>query len=258
MAEATVSSYDPLSYHVNKIVDLTPALVIAYKNKDSATIDKYLAEGKANFDVFICVNKHNHAFVLICDSKELTERPENVSLNDPSQYPIPLNAMCWTVELEFENVDLRLYRISKGFKRYREVHSKIKRMFPISQYKNTSSFAFELAALSVAPTRYGILLSDCIEFAKAFCEELQTYCDNYREIKASVQHNIQQATATGLSIERLSRQNRSSALTGNSILGGIDASSFLSHNKNVLLFLLIVFVFFWPIIVGYIFVTYYK
>ena len=229
-----------MSYQVKKITNETPDLVNAFKKNDFATIDKFISTGKLDFDIFICINQQNHAFVL-CDGKGVNkEGLEDDPLDDP--FKIPMYAFCWTLELELENAELRQYQISKAFKIYRDVHSSVKRHFYVGRFKNTSANALELAALHTLVIYYrGELLRDGIEFARAFCEELAAYCDNSLEMKEGLQH----------SIEILLRQSRSY-----SVREGI-SSLFSSCNKNVLLIGLITFIFFWPIFVGYIFVTYY-
>lgn len=70
--------------------------------------------------------------------------------------------------------------------------------------------AFEFAALKAAPQRYDVILNDCVKFAKKFCVHLLSYCSNARDLEAEVNRSIGQATTSGLNVEQLSRQVRSS------------------------------------------------
>ena len=62
-----------------------------------------------------------------------------------------------------------------------------------------------------------------------------SYCKNYRELEPYVNSRIKQATASGLSIEQLSRRIRSSAMVGNTFLEGLEISTFLGGRYSVLL-----------------------
>lgn len=111
--------------------------------------------------------------------------------------------------------------------------------------------ALQFVALRAAPHRYSVLLEDCVEFAKEFCVQTLAYSSNWRELEEQVHSNIQRATATGFSAERLSRNIRSSGWLGNTFLGGIDVSSAMSNRYTLpLLFALVFFLFVYPIVVA--------
>ena len=63
MTEGSLRSYDPLAYYVNNVSDLDAEVVKAHRDNDEQKRKELLSRGKQDFDI-ICVNKHNHAFVL--------------------------------------------------------------------------------------------------------------------------------------------------------------------------------------------------
>ena len=91
----TLTSYDPLAYHVNTLVDIDPRVVRAHKKKDDEAIKALLAEGRKNLDVHICVNKHSHAFVL-CVPVDTSEVYPDLFKEDPMF--IHEQIMCWRFE----------------------------------------------------------------------------------------------------------------------------------------------------------------
>lgn len=249
MSERVVKSYDPLAYYVTKRGDLDPKLIEAYEKKDNAAVERILSQARFNFDIYICVSKSPHAFVLCSPLGENVTGLDDDPIDDP--FRIPGHTLCWAVELVFDNEQLKTYKVTKTYQLFKDLEKRIHRSSYIARYNGTSAYALDLAAWRAAPTRYGVLLNDCVEFAKMFCEELQAYCTNYGDIKSKVQENIKRATATGLSVEKLSRQHRLFGISGNLSLGGADASSFLSsRNGWFVLFVLIVFVLISQIIVA--------
>ena len=61
MTEGSLRSYDPLAYYVNNVSDLDAEVVKAHRDSDEQKRKELLSRGKQDFDIFICVNKHNHA-----------------------------------------------------------------------------------------------------------------------------------------------------------------------------------------------------
>ena len=218
-----VKSYDPLAYYVNNVEDLDPEIRQAHNEKDVSKIAELTSRKEGNFDVYICVNRHAHAFVLCAPIGDLDGPFADVLSTDVNL--IPGLTLCWKFEVCYENIELKLYKIKKDFELFKEIERQIKYSYHIGRYKNTSPNALQFAALRAAPHRYNVLLNDCVEFAKEFCICLLSYCSNYKTLEPDVTSRIREASATGLSIERLSRNVYSSGLLGNSFLVGMDISA---------------------------------
>ena len=103
MADVTLRSYDPFAYYVNNISDFDREVVTAHKSKDIEKTNELLSRAKSDFDVFICVNKHSHAFVLCvpCGPVDSDHPLSDAISKDPSD--IPEFQLCWRFELCFEN-----------------------------------------------------------------------------------------------------------------------------------------------------------
>ena len=252
MVETTLKSYDPLAYYVNNIEDLDRSVCHAHITKDTAKISELTSKREHNFDVYICVNSHAHAFVLCAPVGNPGDPFVDMLTDDITQ--IPGLTLCWKFELCYENIELKTYKIKKEFQLFKDFERQIKYSYHIGRYKETSPNALQFAAIRAAPHRYNVLLNDCVEFAKEFCVCMLSYCGNWKAMEEEVTSKIRQASATGLSIERLSRNVRSSGLLGNSLLGGIDFSALRSRLGNRGLILLVLFIlwllFIYPIVVA--------
>jgi hypothetical protein len=204
--------------------------------------------GNTDFDVYICINKSWHAFILCIPnaSDDPLEFLKDVPQDDPFVKPDIL--LCWMFELCFENEQQKLYKIKKEFDVLKAFKKRINKVYYIGKYMNVSTFAFQFAALRAAPHRYNVLLNDCVEFAKEFCICMLSYCSNGLQLERNVNENIRKATASGLSVEKLSRQVRSSAFFGNTFLGGFEGSTFFSSRTGS--FGLIVFILVYPFFVA--------
>ena len=260
MAESSLKSYDPLAYYVNNIEDLDQDVCRAHLDKDNAKIAQLVNQGKTNFDVYICVTKHSHAFILCAPIGNPDDPFADMLKDDVNQ--IPDLTLCWKFELCFENVSLKTYKIKKEFQLFKDIERSIKYSYYIGRFEDTAYKALQFAAIKAAPHHYNALLNDCVEFAKEFCVCLLSYCSNWKMLENEVQSKISKASATGLSIERLSRNVRSSGLLGNSFLAGIDLSSFAGRLGNhgvafvVLFFLVVIFVY--PVLVAFLIVYFMK
>ena len=250
MAEGALKSYNPLAYYVNNISDFDPEVVKAHRNKDKQRQSELLrpVSGDRGFDVFICVNKHGHASVLCAPSAE-EELFKDMISDDP--FMIPDILLCWRYELCFEHQDLRMYKIKKTFAMFKDIKPRTEgKSYFIARYKNVHPLALQFAALRAAPHRYNALLSDCVEFSKEFCVSLLSYCDNWKEIQDSVDSRIKEASATGLSVEKLSRKYRASGWLGNLSLGGTDVTSMLSQKRVFVVAALLLLVLVYPVVVA--------
>ena len=225
--EGSLRSVDPLAYYVNVLSDFDPEVVNAYKSKDNAKIKELASKGKMDMDLFICVNKGWHGFIL-CAPNQGDNGLADFSDVVQSPFDIPSLLMCWQYELLMENEELRWYKIHKDCKLFRDIEGRIQRSFYIGRFQGLSLNALQFVAMRAAPHRYNVLLEDCVEFAKEFCVQALAYCSNWRDLEEEVHSNIAKATASGFSVEKLSRNVRSSGWVGNIIMGGIDVSSFLS------------------------------
>ena len=231
--EGSLRSVDPLAYYVNVLSDFDPEVVKAYKSKDNAKIKQLASTGKTDMDLFICVNKGWHGFILCAPNQGNSN--ELIDFSDVVQSPfdIPSLLMCWQYELLMENEELRWYKIRKECELFRDIEGRIQRSFYIGRYQGLSLKALQFAAMGAAPHRYNILLEDCVEFAKEFCVQALAYCSNWRDLEEEVHSNIAKATASGFSVEKLSRNIRSSGWVGHTFMGGIDVSGFLSNRFRV-------------------------
>lgn len=250
MAEGTLRSYNPLMYHVNSVSDFDPELVNAYKTKNEEALKKLLDVEKYDYDVFICVNKSYHAFVMLVGVSMEEDKMGLYPKFSENPFDIPEFSFVFQFELRFEMEEQRTYKLAKKMDTFKNMKEKIHRSYYIGRYKHVAVYAFQLAALAAAPTRYSVLLDDCVEFAKEFCIRLLAYCDNWRELEKSVEDNIKQATASGLSVEQLSRRVKSSAYVGNSFLAGFDATSYLGERTGPLIVFILVYTIFVAIVVS--------
>lgn len=248
--EGVVKSYDPLAYWVDVVSGMDPEIVRAHKEKDSTKQKELLSLNKGDDDIFICVNKASHAFVLCAPHNTIEGHPLQGSLSeDPFQIPELL--FCWTFELCFENESLRLYKIRKTFALFRDIQPRITQSFFMGKYTGVSPNALQFAVLRAAPHRYNAIINDCVEFSKEFCLCLLSYCANWKILEEEVNRRIKEVSATGLSVERLSRRVQSSGLMGYSFLTGIDTSTLFGGKHSVLIIILLfVFLLVYPVIVA--------
>lgn len=231
--EGSLRSVEPLAYHVNVLSDFDPDVVSSFKTKDNARIKHLASTGKMDMDLFICVNKGWHGFILCFPAGQEENGLFDFSDVVKSPFDIPSLTMCWQYELCIENDQQRWYKIRKECQLFRDVEGRIQRHFYIGRFKGTSLKALQFVALRAAPHRYSVLLEDCVEFAKEFCVQALAYCSNWRELEEQVHSNIAKATASGFSVEKLSRNIRSSGWVGNTFLGGVDVSNLLSNRYRV-------------------------
>lgn len=250
--EGSFRSVDPLAYYVNVLSDFDPEIVKAYKSKDNTKIKQLASTGKMDMDLFICINKGWHGFIL-CVPNQDDNGLVDVSDVVQSPFDIPSLVMCWQYELLIENEQQRWYKIRKECQLFRDVKGRIQRGFYIGRFQGLSLNALQLVAMRAAPHRYSVLLEDCVEFAKEFCVQALAYCSNWRDLEEKVHSNIAKATASGFSVEKLSRNVRSSGWVGNTFLVGADVSSFLSNRFRVATAVcLVIFVLVYPIIIAFI------
>ena len=251
MSEGTLRSYNPLAYYVNNVTELDPEVVTAHRNSDAQKQKELLSRGKSDFDVFICVNKHNHAFVLCAPCGPVDPLFGDALSSDP--FDIPELQLCWRFELCYEDQQLRTYKIRKEFSLFRDIKGKVTKSYHVGTYKATAVVALQFAAMRAAPHRYSAILSDCVEFSKEFCTALLSYCSNWRQLEEQVASRIKEASATGLSLERLSRDVRVSGWFGNMSLRGADVSSLLTEQRGLVLVVVVFLLLVYPIIIAAIF-----
>lgn len=253
MSEVSYSlrSYDPLAYYVNNISDLDPEVVEAHRNDDEQKRKELLSRGKQDYDVFICVDKHSHAFVLCIPCGPVDPIFGDALSKDP--FDVPDLQLCWRFELCYEDTRLRTYRIRKEFSLFKDIKGKAKKTYHIGTYKSTAVAALQFAAMRAAPHRYSAILSDCVEFSKEFCIALLSYCINWQDLEEQVKSRIKEASATGLSLERISRDVRVSGWLGSLSLQGADMSSLLTEQRGLVIIFLIILLLIYPIIIAAIF-----
>ena len=259
--EGTLRSVDPFSYLVNILSDFDEEVIAAYKNKDKRKINQLASRGnRMDMNFFICVNKRWHGFILCVPAIDHSLYGER-SLYDvvKSLFDIPAQLMCWQFELCIEHEEQQRYTIRKKCGFFGDVEKIIQRSFHIGEFKGMTVYTLQFVAMQAAPHRYGVLLEDCVEFAKEFCIQALEYSSNWREIEKSVRGNIVKATASGFSAEKLSRNIRSSGWLGNTFLGGVDVSSWLSNRYGVAMVVCLgLFLLVYPVVVTVIVIKMYK
>ena len=251
MSEGIFESYDPFAYKVNNVSALDKDLVKAFKAKDKGKIEEIINNGlRLTADVFIIINNHQHACILIVPASDdlLLEHIQLVS-EDP--FDVPVNLMCWLIDLRFEERCLRTYKISMKMELLEVLKKSISRTFFIGRYENVGNLCFQLAILRAAPNRYNAILADCVEFAKEFCICLLSYSSNFSNLELVVKENIKKATATGLSVEHLSRNSGLFGTLANLSLGGADISSVLSGHSPFVAAAVILFIFIYPVAISF-------
>jgi len=72
--ERSLRSVEPLVYYVNTLSDFDVEVVKAYKTKDNARIKQLVFTGKMDMDLFICVNKSWHGFILCVPAGQVKTR----------------------------------------------------------------------------------------------------------------------------------------------------------------------------------------
>ena len=250
MTENVFTSFDPLAYKVNNVSALNREIVKAFKANNVEKIEEILSAGlPITVDVFITIDKHLHACILVVPAgndstfahiQPTSENPMNV----------PDLVLCWRIDLRYEEVQLKTYQISIKYDLFKELRKTVKKAFFIGRYENVRHIlCFHLAILRASPNHYNAVLADCVEFAKEFCICLLSYCSNARKLEINVKENIRKATATGLSVEYLSRNFGLSGYLGNLFAGGTDISSFLAGNSLIAV-VAIIFILIYPIIVS--------
>ena len=85
-----------------------------------------------------------------------------------------------------------------------------------------------------------------------------SYCSNWKQLEEQVDSRIKEATATGLSLERLSRKVRLSGWFGNLSLGGTDVTTLLSGRSGIVIVLIVLFFLVYPVFVAVIVVLVLK
>ena len=234
MTEGLFKSFDPFAYSVNDVSALDGEVVVAFQENDTNKIKELINTGSPiTVDVFITIDKHLHAYVLIAptgnDSKfdniqEMLENP-NITLNE---------LRCWRIDLRYEEIKQKSYQISIEYDFFKRFLKSLKKAYFIGRYENVRNpLCFQLAILRSAPRRYNAILSDCVEFAKEFCMCLLSYCSNGTKLEINVKDNIEKVTATGLIVEYLSRNFGSSGYLSNLFAGGTDVSSIFAGNPLV-------------------------
>ena len=253
--EGSFKSVDPLAYYVNNVSDFDADIVGACKRKDVAEIQRLAARGKEGSasDIFICVSKSWHGFVLCVPAKTDPAFEDMITDVIKTPFDVPGMVLCSIFELCYEDERLQTYKIRKTFDLFKNIEGRIKRSFFIGHYEEISLSGLQICAIHAAPHRYAVLLEDCVEYSKEFCLEALRFCSNGKAIERDVNKNIKAATASGFSFEHLSRNVKSSAWFGNVLLNSPDLSSFFSRRyPNILILgicLVVVLFLVYPVIV---------
>ena len=209
MTANTFKIINPLAYHVNTVEKIDAQVRTAFVANDQKTLRELSLENRTNFDTFICVNSYWHAFLLLIPSKEQTSINYGLyspdELNDVSKVEGLL--FVWVCELRYDNMSQRTYLIDFRMAMFDTVEKTIKKSYFIGTF-HVGLKGVQISALEAAPHHYNAIINDCVEFSKEMCLRLLAHSTNWLDIQDSVEKNIKEASATGLSIERLSRGNK--------------------------------------------------
>ncbi|ELU17723.1 hypothetical protein CAPTEDRAFT_217866 [Capitella teleta] len=258
MAETTVRSSFPLAYTVDSFEDIDADVCRAYVNKDDFRLEQLSTSGSAmDVDMFICINHAYHAFVLCASRNRLSDFHKSLLYDEAiesleSVSEIPSYLLVHHFELRYKSAEQRMYKISAKMSLFCDIEKNVKKFYYIGHYEGINSKAMQIAACKAAPKKYSVLLHDCLEFAKVFCVECLAYCQNYKAIEAQVDKQLQGITITDKKVEALSRQVPSFGMAGNSLLGAVDASHFMSSGNKTKIVAVIVGMFLlliYPVIV---------
>ena len=258
MVERTFQRSYPLAYTVNKLDDFNMDVINAFRDSDQQKIKQLTSEDTRHYDLFICVNSSWHAFILCIGVGNPTQdilMPPSLAFHEGNPFEVSDALLCPTFELCFNHAHERMYKIKFEAKLFGEIKKRMKKSYYIARYAGVNMKGLQFAALRAAPHCYRILLDDCVEFSKTFCAELLAYSDNYGDIEEQVNENIRKASASGFSVEQLSRRVRSSGWIGNTFLGGMDVSQLVSGNYAALAVLVVVGLVY-PVIVAFAVVAY--
>lgn len=203
--EGTFHCVDPLIYYVNSLSDFDSDVVMAFKSKHNQKIKRLASTGTMDLDLFICVNKIEHGFVLCVPASGYeTGLVDVVSSFVKSPVYIPARTRCWQYELR-EGYGGQSYKISRECSQFRDVEGRIHRRFYIGRYEGTSLNALQFVAMEVAPHQYGVLQADCFQFAKEFCIQALAYSSNRSKIEKRVLSNITKSSADGFGVKKLTQ-----------------------------------------------------
>ena len=217
--EGTFHCVDPLVYYVNSLSDFDSDVVMAFKSKSNQKIKRLASTGTMDLDLFICVNKIEHGFVLCVPTSGYdTGMVDVISSFVKSPFDIPARTRCWQYEL-CEGYGGQSYKISRECSQFRDVEGRIHRRFYIGSYEGTSLNALQFVAMEVAPHQYGVLLADCFQFAKKFCIQALEYSSNRSEIEELVLSNITKASSDGFGVKKLTQTISSPDVMGNASSG---------------------------------------
>lgn len=209
----------PLVYYVNSLSDFDSRVVMAFKSKDSQKIKRLASTGTMSLDLFICVNKMGHGFVLCVPVSGYETGLVNVISNVvKSPFDIPARTSCWQYELR-EGFGGQSYKISRECSIFRDVKGRIRRRFYIGRYEGTSLNALQFVAMQAAPHQHGVLQGDCYKFARKFCKRALEYSSNRCDIEERVLRNIKKASADGFGVKKLTQTISSPDVVGNASSG---------------------------------------
>ena len=259
MTEGVLRSFNPLTFSVNDFGNLDREVVEAYKNNDTIRINEVISRGDPHsYDVFICSDGF-HAFLLVTIVSEARMAQDlDMSSTDPPK--VPDRVVCWRMELQYKEIKLQTYQISKECVLFKDVKENIQQSYYIGRYEKVKNIkSLDLACLQAAPHHYNAILKDCVEFAKEFCMCLLSYCENATKLEKIVQKRIKKVSATGLSIERSSRNYFLSGIFGNVSLGGLNMSSFIAGTKGTIAIILgLIFLLIYPIFIALVIVYFMR
>ena len=256
MAEDSFRLFSPLTYYVNTLATIDNDVREAVLAKNQQKIGELSEIARQAHNVFICIDSNWHAFLLLIPSRVAVEHLPgfytDTQLNDP--FEVPQELFCWKCELRYEDVNMRTYEISFRMDLMNRIAKAVKKSFFIGQYC-VGPKGMQIAAMKAAPHHYNAIINDCVEFSREMCLQLLGRSSNWREIEKTVEENIKQACATGLSIERLSRNSKSSGYSANFLLGGSDVSTFMSiqTSKILIVMFLLIYPFIVALLVKYVF-----
>lgn len=254
--EITLQSFEPFAYTVATDFSTfeNQDLENAFKKNDEDEIKLQRSfYTRFNYLVFLSI-KNLHASVWLIPYKSMDVGEETLKpVNSIVVLPLKDEQICFNVQLQFESMKQRKYKITRYEENFINVKHKTYgsgKTYFIGFYEKINSADIQLAAMRSAPHTYSILFYDCVRFAKDFCANLLFYVSNKIRLDKQVNSNLSRITASGLKIEQLSREVETFGYTGNVTIASPDITTYLG-NRNFLVWIFCgIFIFLiWPIII---------
>lgn len=249
MSEAVFKTSDSITYKANNVSSLDKRIVQAFIANDTNKIEEIINSGlPLTIDVFISIDRHPKACILIVPAGNETLHYIQPMRENPIN--VPDIALCWRIDLYYDEVQLETYQISIKYDLFKEFKKTIREAFFIGRYENVRHvLCLHLVILRASPNHFNASFEDCIAFAKEFCVYLLGYCSNAEKMEEIVNNNIKKLAAAEDKVENLPRNFELFGLLGNLLVGRSDVCSFVT-GKHVVMMTVVMFILIYPFIVS--------